>query len=221
VDRGSFFLSLFVAVFLIGVVGVILSYLLHYGKGTADRTVAVSNLRQTGAALAKYAADHYDFYPDAPWAGKPTPRTANQAFRRLFEGGYVEDERIFQIPKGAARADGDVSSPVRTLGKDENHWALAKGFLATSKANVPLVWEAPLAGHWNPVWDSSRKRSEWGSTWTDGSVLYLLNSGVVVQSHIEGAPREDKKGIGRLSPRQNTENPFVSIPNGDSLGPEW
>ena len=193
----------------------------HGAKETAAKTRAIQNLAgPIKTALMVYALDHQDLVPDAPRAGEPTPQTSNQAFRRLFEGGYLHDERLFSVLDRAAQADGDISSPERILSKGENHYALAKGLLITSKASLPLVWEAPLAGRWNPTWDSSRNRAEWGSTWSDGSVLVMTVGGSISTVKIDRSS-PDQKGPGRLAPTEDGKNPFQWHTDGDSLGPEW
>lgn len=149
--------------------------------------------------------------PPCPSPPASSPTSSNIRTKRT---------KLFSVPKGAAQADGDISSPERILSKGENHYALAKGLLATSKASLPLVWEAPLAGHWNPTWDSSRNRAEWGSTWSDGSVLVMTVGGSVSTMKID-RPSPAPKGPGRLAPIEEGKNLFQLETDGDSLGPEW
>ena len=171
-------------------------------------------------SLMMYSGDHQEFYPDAVTKQEPAPKNSNQAFRRLIENGYVLDEETFVVKGGAARVDNDMSSPERILAKGENHYALAKGLRPNSNENLPLVWEAPLSGSWDPIWDSSRKRAEWGSTWSDGTVLVLTVSGSVTFMEIESSVA-GKEGPGRLVPTKKGPNPFHFKGDGDSLGPEW
>jgi type II secretory pathway pseudopilin PulG len=221
VDRRSCLLSALLVLFLIGIGALLFNHLFPRIKATAAKTHAIQNVASSiKTALMAYGADHQDHFPDASLAGEPALQTSNQAFGRLFQGGYENEEAPFVIPKGAAKADGDISKPERILSKGENHYALAKGLLLTSKASLPLVWEAPLAGNWDPIWDSSRKRGEWGSTWSDGSVLVLTVGGSVATMKItRTAPNQ--KGPGNLAPTDKGQNPFQLKPDGDSLGPEW
>ncbi len=191
-------------------------------KESVGKTNAIQSIAgHLKTALMAYAADHHGQFPDAAHVpGNPAPLTSNAALRRLFEAGYLKDEKDFVVRQGAAKADGDTSAPEKILARGENHWALAKGLRSTSNPSLPLVWEAPLAGNWDPIWDSSRKREEWGSTWSDGSVIVMTVAGEVVIIRIAaGAPGE--KGPGRLAPTQKRKNLFQLHPDGDSLGPEW
>lgn len=191
-------------------------------KETTAKTRVIQNLSgPIKTALMAYAADHQGQFPDAPeLAGNPGPQTSNAAFRRLFEGGYLKDEKAFMVKQGAAQADGDTSAPEKILAKGENHWALAKGLKIPSDERIPLMWEAPLAGNWDPIWDSSRKRAEWGSTWSDRTVILMTVAGNVASIRIKTGELY-KKGPGRLAPTEGRTNFFQRHPDGDSLGPEW
>ena len=77
-----------------------------------------------------------------------------------------------------------------------------------------------MSGLWDPIWDNSRKRAEWGSTWSDGSVLVMRVGGSVTFMEIE--PKvAGKAGPGRLAPTEKEKNLFQIHPEGDSLAPEW
>jgi hypothetical protein len=188
----------------------------------ANKRNALSNMAgNIKPALRIYASDNNDFFPDKKTANEAyEPADSNTAFRKLFSSGYVNDEAAFVVKGGAAKADGDTSTLARTLSRGENHYALAKGLRANSNQNLPLVWEASLSGSWDPIWDSSRKRQERGSTWPDGTVMVLRVGGHV--SPMKIAPSvDDDEGPGRLAPTEEGKNLFQLYPDGDSLGPEW
>ncbi len=201
--------------------GLFVRHMYFQARLQAHKRNALSNMAgNIKTALWIYASDNQDYFPDAETKREPAPKNSNQAFRRLIENGCVNDEAPFVVKGGAARADNDKSSRERILAKGENHYALAKGLRASSNKYLPLVWEAPLSGSWDPIWDSSRKRKEWGSTWPDGTVLVMTVGGSVTFIEIEPTVA-GKKGQGRLAPKEKGQNPFLLKPDGDSLGPEW
>lgn len=192
-------------------------------KETANKTNAIQNLAgNLKTAMITYAGDNQDTFPDKKQTGEPAdPTDANAAFRKLIASGYVTEEVAFTIKGGAAKADGDTSSSSETLKNGECHYAIAKGVTATSNASYPLVWEAPESGNWNPDWNSSLDRNQWGSTWSDGSVLVMNVGGSVKTEKISvsgGDPTQ--KGSGKLAKTQGTKNVFeLKATGGDALNP--
>jgi len=193
-------------------------------RETANKTNAIQNLSgNLKTALMTYAGDNQDNFPDKKATNEQSdPADSNTAFRKLIASGYVNDENPFTIRGGAAKADGDTSEPAQTLKVGECHYTLAKGLSVTSNASYPLVWEAPVSGNWNPTWDSSLDRNEWGSTWSDGKVLIMSVGGSVQAYAIAAGSANDPsaKGSGQLAKTQGTKNLFeLKTANGDALNP--
>lgn len=202
--------------------GLLLRYVYSQAELQANKNNATSNLAANiKTALMIYAGDNQDYFPDKKtFNHEDEPANSNAAFRKLIASGYVAAEWPFVVKGGAAKADGDISTLGRTLSKGENYYALAKGLRINSDQKLPLVWEAPLSGNWDPIWDSSRKRNQWGSTWSDGTVMVMTVGGSVHPMKIEPVAG-GKKGLSRLAPTEAGKNLFQLYPNGDSLGPEW
>ncbi len=192
-------------------------------RETANKTNAIQNLAgNIKTALMIYASDNQDNFPDKKAANEAAdPADSNAAFRKLIASGYVNDEAPFVIKGGAATADGDTSTSALTLENGECHYSLAKGLTATSNASYPLVWEAPVSGTWDPEWDSALDRNEWGSTWSDGSVLIMTVGGSVATQKIAVSGSDPSaKGSGKLALTQGTKNSFMlKASNGDALNP--
>jgi prepilin-type N-terminal cleavage/methylation domain-containing protein len=73
-ESGFTLIELLVVVAIIAILASLVIPALARAKGTALRTVCVSNLKQWGVAVQLYAGDHDDFFPDAReedlnWAG--------------------------------------------------------------------------------------------------------------------------------------------------------
>ena len=192
-------------------------------RETANKTNAIQNIAgNLKTALLTYASDNQDNFPDRKTATETSePADANAAFRKLIAAGYVNDEAPFVIKGGAAKADGDTSTSDLTLQNGECHYSLAKGLTVTSNASYPLIWEAPVSGTWNPTWDSSLDRNEWGSTWSDGSIIVMNVGGAVTPMKIAvGGDDPSAKGSGQLAKTQGTKNVFeLKQSNGDALNP--
>ena len=162
-------------------------------RETANKTNAIQNMSgNIKNALMGYASDNNDNYPDKQSQGEASaPTTSNDAFRKMIQSGYMTDEKAFAVrgTPSASGNDGDTSSATVILEKEENHYAMGKDLTLTSNANYPLVWEAGSSGDdtYAPQWMKAN-RSEWGGSWSDGSVLIMTVGGGVTSKKLDLAP---------------------------------
>lgn len=87
---GFSLVELLVIIAILGVLVGLGSAALMSARSKADRSVAISNLRQIGAALHQYCADHSGRLPGPMWPGQipvPDPQRAGRLVREL--AGYL------------------------------------------------------------------------------------------------------------------------------------
>ena len=223
--KGFTLIELLVVMTIIAVLAAVGFSAFTKARETANKTNAIQNVAgNLKTALMTYAGDNQDSFPDAKSGSDQTePSDSNTAFRKLIASGYVNDEAPFVIRGGAAKVDGDVGDPpggTEALKNGECHYALAKGLTVTSNASYPLLWEAPESGKWNPEWNAGADRNEWGSAWSDDSVLVMTVGGSVAT--IKLAIEAGGKGKAKLKSisDKSTKNIFdLKTTNGDALNP--
>ncbi len=143
----------------------------------AGQAETAGNCRQIITALKLFAGDHDGKYTDAAASAQPT--TSNQAFRILFRGGYIDDERIFGARLSKFIPDniiGDAPDFPKALEAGENHWAMTRGLTDSSDALAPLVFENPVSVGWPPVWNvDAAGKKERGRAWRGGKIIVGSN----------------------------------------------
>ncbi|MGV3661067.1 MAG: hypothetical protein ACO1TE_12845 [Prosthecobacter sp.] len=190
---------------------------------TAPQMKAVSNAKQIIIALKYYAAENDGMYPDAPRPGV-APASANQVFRRLFQEGIVNDERIFGTLNSVLTPDGEIgSAPAfdRALMPGECPWMLLKNQADSSPADVPLIIEnsvdATFPPRWNVSPDAGRKR---GRAWKGGQIVIGHNDGSVEVKNLrsDGTLRGERASDGyrpswfeQLMPQQTAKLSYWDI----------
>ncbi|MDB6119390.1 MAG: Prepilin-type N-terminal cleavage/methylation protein [Verrucomicrobiaceae bacterium] len=149
---------------------------------------ATSYCRQIVISLKGYASEHGGRYPKGA--------NANEAFRELFKGGWLEDEAVFGCPKSPFVADEDIGKApdfAKALQPGENHWAMTKEITDETAGNCPLVFENPAVASWPPQWDSSLVQvAKPGRVWAGQTIVIGRNDGSV------GGEKIGAKGTGVL-----------------------
>jgi hypothetical protein len=150
-------------------------------------TKGISNCRQIVIALKIYASDHNGKYPDAFLKDK---RTANAAFRIIFEEQVIDNEMIFGCPVSPFAPDGKIEDTYignngrygDALEPGENHWALTAGVTDAMSGSIPLVYENAVTATWPPSWNRDAAGKEVrGRTWTTGIIVGMNDSSVAIQ----------------------------------------
>ena len=156
----------------------------------ANITKGISNCRQIIWALKSYASDHDGKYPDVLLKDK---RTANAAFRVLFEEHCVDSELIFGCPVSPFIPDGNIGNNEKTskvLEPGENHWAMTAGASGAHSGDIPLVYENPAVATWPPKWNMDAKGTNRRGRGLSRGVVIGMDDGSV------GArPLSSKRGI--------------------------
>lgn len=165
----------------------------------ARQVQAVNNARQIIITLQSYAKEHEGKYPESS--------NANEAFRELFRGGYVDDERIFTSPASPYVGDNNIGRGPHledALSVGENHWAMTKGVTSKDDGDIPLVFENPAMLAWPPEWDADvAGQVKPGRAWKGGRIVVGRNDGSVTAEKLTAA-----KGMASLMPVQDDKNLF-------------
>jgi len=182
---------------------------LNGAQERARQMQACNNARQILLALAAYAQDHGGDYP--------TGATANEAFRELFRGGYVKDERIFSSPASPFIPDNDFGKGPQfdeAVSAGENHWAMTKGVTSKDSGDTPLIFENPAEPTWPPQWDADvAGQAKPGRAWKGGKIIVGRNDGSVALEKLTVA-----KGMGTLMPGKEGKNLFELAGKHEILG---
>ena len=185
-----------------------------------NMTKGISNCRQIITTLRIYSADNNGNYPDTNataggGTGGGAVATANAAFRELFIGGQVSDEKIFGCPSSLnGNPDGNIgTSPAyaEAVAAGENHWALTAGLNDSASGSIPVVFEnATSAGGFDPTWDvKAAGRNTRGRTWGGGKVIVGMNDSSV-------SPLTCDLSSGKLKAQGTGKNVFAQA--GDTSG---
>ena len=165
------------------------------GQERARQMQATNNCRQIIISLKSYAGDHAGKYPDGA--------TANDAFRQLFKGGLLEDERIFSAPNSPYVNDGRLGALALQAG--ENHWAMTKGLTDDSSGDCPVVFENPALALWPPWWDPRFPgEAKPGRIWKYGRIVVGRNDGSVIVEKLT----QDDRPVVTLQPIKDGKNLF-------------
>lgn len=128
---------------------------------------AANNGRQILISLRGYAADHNGRFPEGA--------TSNDAFRELFKGGLIDDERAFTASYSPFQPDnqiGEAPDYKAALERGENHWAMTRGLTEKSDPSTPLVFENPSMASWPPVWNiEAPNRPLPGRVWKNNKII--------------------------------------------------
>ncbi|RBP46129.1 hypothetical protein DES53_102515 [Roseimicrobium gellanilyticum] len=149
-------------------------------------TKGISNCRQILVALRIYASDHNGKYPDAHINGT---KTANAAFRQLFEEQILDNEAIFGCPPSPFEPDGKIEDAYigpqstkygKAVQAGENHWAMTAGLNDSSAGAIPVVYENPVNATWPPKWNADvEEKPVRGRTWKNNTVIIGTNDTAV------------------------------------------
>ncbi|HYF34621.1 MAG TPA: GYF domain-containing protein [Prosthecobacter sp.] len=179
-----------VAITLICLVVGVLSFSLAFPQhclitAQANQMKGSSNCKQIIGLLLAYASENCSIYPDSvtdPATGA-LPLTSNDAFRKLFQEGLTQEEKLFGCPATKFNPDTNIGvAPAfeQALTAGENHWALTQGQSNTSTSIMPLVFENPVTTSWPPQWnaDAAGKPIP-GRAWAGGKIIVGKNDGTV------------------------------------------
>ena len=160
-------------------------------------------------ALKSWAGDHDGRYPEGP--------TANDAFRQLFVGEYLEDERAFTSPLSPYHGDDKIGTAPDfrlALQAGENHWAMTRGLNDSSNGNAPLVFENPVTATWPPRWNAdAANQPKPGRCWKSGRVVIGRNDGSIAAEILA-----DIKGTSvPLAPLMGGKDLFALFPEGQVM----
>jgi hypothetical protein len=170
-------------------------------------TKGISNCRQICMALKLYAADHDGAYPDDSLT---KTRSANAAFRRMFQDEIIDAEPVFGCPYSPFNPDGKIGTKQdnfkEAMAPGENHWMMTAGLSTSKPEGIPLVYENAMGTRWSPRWNADAKlKRKRGRTWTSGIIVGLNDGSVSLQ------PLTSDKGTAvGLKPGSNGEDVFVT-----------
>jgi hypothetical protein len=147
----------------------------------------IANCRKIITAMRIYSSDGGGNYMDNKKTeeGIPIAKTANEAWRVLFQEGLLNDEAIFGCPQSPFVPDGNIGVAPdfkEAVAAGENHWMLTKGLYDSASGIMPLVYENAAVAKWNPKWNANAKRQPVpGRTWTKGIIIGMNDSSVSLQ----------------------------------------
>lgn len=197
---------------------------------TAPQMKAVSNCKQIIIAEKMFASHNSSMYSDATsfrGIGGTTTislSSANEVFRRLFEEGVVDDERIFGTLESVLVPDGVIGTApgfTQALTPGECPWMILKDQTDTSPGDVPLIIENSVDASFPPRWnvspDAGQKR---GRAWKGGQIVIGNNDGSVEVKNLrpDGTLRGKRLGDGygpswfdQLTPEQAAKLSYWDI----------
>ncbi len=117
----------------------------------ADRTEAISNLKQIGLALYEFQKQHGTFPNDQTAVQHPSEfnlsgTSSNALFRQLFAAEIVESEQMFYAKfPGISKPDGDTS-PGHLLEKGEVAFAYIAGLSTKDNPSLPIAFGPVIPG---------------------------------------------------------------------------
>ncbi|QIF02575.1 hypothetical protein [Roseimicrobium sp. ORNL1] len=151
-------------------------------------TQAISNCRQIITVMRIYSPDASGKYPDRDVIGT---KTANKAFRLLFEENILDNEMIFGCPLSPFAPDGVIADPHagpnssksgKALQAGENHWAMTAGLSDGISGSIPLIYENPVSATWPPKWNADMTGNPVrGRAWKSGIIIGMNDSSVGFQ----------------------------------------
>lgn len=152
----------------------------------ANQTSSACRARQIIMALKIYGNDNNGDYPDSV---HPEILTANEAFRRLFQDGFVQEERIFGGIRSPFEADGNIGSKPgfeNAVEPGESHWALIAKQGSGNGGINPLIIENAMDARWPPRWraDMEGQRVR-GRAWKNHSITIGRNDNSVNVEKLE------------------------------------
>lgn len=151
VARLSRLLSWGIAIVIVALLGGFGMTYLGIMEVRANQTESHRRCRSIIAALRVYAGDQGGLYPDGI---DQAITTSNEAFRTLFREELIENETVFSL-RGLADGDiGQAPDHAEALEPGENDWAMTKGLSDLSPGGTPMIFIAPVAASWPPVWDA-------------------------------------------------------------------
>jgi hypothetical protein len=149
-------------------------------------TKAIWNCRQIITAMRIYCPDSSGKYPDSYVIGT---KTANTAFRLLFEDNILDNEMIFGCPVSPFEPNGvivdphsgpDSSKSGKALQAGENHWAMTAGLSDHISGSIPLIYENPVSATWPPKWNADMAgKPVRGRAWSNGGIIVGFNDSSV------------------------------------------
>ncbi len=192
---------------IVGIMGVFAALAVPTFSNVQDKArqmQASNNARQIIIAMKAYAGDHGGHYPDAD---ESRPKTANEVFRLLIKGGYLEDERVFSIPGGVEVGDnnlGPAPDYPNALQRNENHWAVVTGLTDADNGDLPLVFESPNDTAWPPTWNADAAgQPVKARAWKGGKIIVGRNDASVNVEKLQaprGARVTTEPGMGGINP---------------------
>ena len=146
----------------------------------------VSNCKQIILSLKQFCKDNGSAYPDGRFHDL---NSSNQIFRKLYQEGVLQDERIFGCANSIFVPDGKIGTEPeyeKALVPGECHWMLMKHQTDASPGDVPIVTENALNSSWPPKWDVSGPAStKRGRAWNGRSIIVGHNDGSVAVEKLQ------------------------------------
>ncbi|QIF02576.1 hypothetical protein [Roseimicrobium sp. ORNL1] len=149
---------------------------------------ATLNCRQIITAMRIYSSDCSGTYPDARGT---VSKTANHAFRKLFEEQILDNEMIFGCPLSPFAPDGVIADShiepnsskfYKAVQAGENHWAMTAELEDSSSGSFPLLYENPVSATWPPKWNADMSENPVrGRAWKSGIIVGLNDSSVSLE----------------------------------------
>lgn len=190
-EKGFTLIELLVVITIIAILASAAVPTFNTVQDKANQTATAGNARQIIAALKLFAGDpdNNGGYPDSDKTEQPA--TANDAFRLLIKGNYLQDERVFGAKGSKFNPDNNIGeSPEysEALQAGENHWAMTKGQTDSSPALMPIVFENPVSTGWPPQWNADAAgKKEKGRAWRGGKIIVGFNDSSVQPISLEAA----------------------------------
>lgn len=200
-DQGFTLIELLVVITIIAILAGAAVPAFNLVQEKANQTDAQGRVRQIIAALRIYAGDYDGSYPDND--PEDEPATANEAFRKLFKKGCIDNEKVFGCKASKYNPNGNIGEKPEfeeAVSNGENHWAMTKGITDSSGSTIPLVFENPVSTGWPPQWDADKAgRPAKGRTWKGGKIVIGFNDSSVRTEPLDGqsgsvGPRDTGSG---------------------------